>query len=334
MTKKKEITDVVKKEDVMETFDKLDESQAIAELKGNFLQEYVYSFKDKGVVVTGLSLIGVRETSREMNKRKLARIGISDKEPVVIETDDYIEVRTYAKDELNGGGYWGIKRQPKTIYKKGGGTAVNRFTIEQALAKAQRNAIRGLIPEPFVKEMIKAYVGKGYVRKVIEGEVVETIADRDNTPQSISKPNKSTKPPGEFPSNRSFWDNYDWSDKDMDSKPPVTSWNKVGGKSKPFTIEYTKLYYYGKDVISDNNELKTFQQNIVGHKEPTWKYKLGEVKQIVDALMTIEDNDGKVSKVSKEEVEGIHKDFDDYLDEQEKSPSEVRKIIKDKSKDE
>lgn len=160
-------TEIVKKEDVMVTFDKLDESQALAELKGASLQEYVYSFKDKGVAVTGLSLVGVRETVREMNKRGFSRTGIADTAPIINETDDYIEVQTYAKDELNGGGYWGIKRQPK---KFSTGT-LNRFCMEQALSKAQRNAMRGLIPEPFVKEMIATYLGEGKSRKVTTSEV-------------------------------------------------------------------------------------------------------------------------------------------------------------------
>ena len=173
-------TEIVKKEDVMETFDKLDESQALAELKGASLQEYVYSFEDKGVKVTGLSLVGVRETVREMNKRGFSRTGIAERAPIINETDNYIEVQTYAKDELNGGGYWGIKRQDKLTRKKDGSTTPNRFCMEQALSKAQRNAMRGLIPEPFVKEMIATYLKAGKGRKVSKDEV-ETNKSEDST---------------------------------------------------------------------------------------------------------------------------------------------------------
>ena len=171
--------EIVKTEDVMETFDKLDEHQAVAELKGEYLEQYVYSFKDKGVEVKGLSLMGVRETAREMNKRGFAKIAVSEREPIVVETDNYVEVRIYAKDELNGGGYWGIKRQPK-LFSTG---TENRFAIEQALSKAQRNAIRGLIPEPFVKEMITEYLKRGLGLNVGTNQVVETIKDRQQNKQ-------------------------------------------------------------------------------------------------------------------------------------------------------
>jgi len=176
--------EIVKTEDVMETFDKLDEHQAIAELKGEYLEQYVYSFKDKGVEVKGLSLMGVRETAREMNKRGFAKIAVSEREPIVIETDNYIEVRIYAKDDLNGGGYWGIKRQQK-FFSTG---SENRFAIEQALSKAQRNAIRGLISEPFVKEMIAEYLKRGLGVTVNTGQVVETIKDRKQIATITTQP--------------------------------------------------------------------------------------------------------------------------------------------------
>jgi len=146
--------------------EKADEEQVLVELKGSFLDEFVYEFEQNGKTVTGLSLAGVRETVRHMNKNNMARICISEREPKVRESDDWIEVWVYAKDNLSGNGAWGIKRQQKK-YISG---RVNEFAMEQALSKAQRNAQRALIPENYVKEMIKKFKDQGKSRKLTEGK--------------------------------------------------------------------------------------------------------------------------------------------------------------------
>ena len=145
--------------------ERADEEQILAELMGNFLDEFVYEFEQQGKKVTGLSLAGVRETVRYMNKNGMARISISDREPKVREEDDWIEVWVYAKDELNGSGAWGIKRQVKK-YVSG---KTNEFAMEQALSKAQRNAQRALIPENYVKEMINKFKNQGKSKDLTGG---------------------------------------------------------------------------------------------------------------------------------------------------------------------
>ncbi len=257
-----EITDVVKKEDVMATYDKLDEEQAIAELKGAYLQEYVYSFMDKGVVVKGLSLVGVRETAREMNKRGLARIGIAEKEPIVKESDDYIEVWTYAKDEMNGGGYWGIKRQSKKIIHKNGSRSANRFAMEQALSKAQRNAMRGLIPEPFVKQMIDEYIKSGKVRNVSTDEIIDGDYETDEPPKQIKQPQKQS-------------DAFDWSKLDLNKKP---YWKD---KQAPPIIK--RLFAIAQKKIPDKNDIKAVFHSIT-NKEHSYEYTYGDIKKIDDYL--------------------------------------------------
>ncbi len=139
--------------DPYQEMERADEQMVLDEIKGRAIDALVYEIKQGNETVTGLSLAGVRETARVMNKQGQGRIHVSDKEPTIIETEDYFEVRVYGVDEQNGGGNWGIKRQDKK-YRNGN---LNQFAYEQALAKAQRNALRGLIPEWFVKQMIDAY---------------------------------------------------------------------------------------------------------------------------------------------------------------------------------
>lgn len=137
--------------------ERIDEQQVLDEIKGRAIEALVYEIRQGGQTITGLSLCGVREVARMMNVNGRARIGISDREPIITENDEYFEVKVFAADTQNGGGYWGIKRQPKK-YTNG---SINQFALEQALAKAQRNALRGLIPEYFAREMIDAFRTSG-----------------------------------------------------------------------------------------------------------------------------------------------------------------------------
>lgn len=149
-----------------EEMERADEQMVLDEIKGRAMDALVYQIQQGNSTITGLSLAGVRETARTMNTKGLARIGISDREPIITETEEYFEVKVYAQDTQNGGGSWGIKRQLKADTNRRGEKYENKFALEQALAKAQRNALRGLIPEWFVKEMIAAWVERGGVRQL------------------------------------------------------------------------------------------------------------------------------------------------------------------------
>jgi hypothetical protein len=126
--------------------------------------ELIYSFDQGGSKVVGLTVYGVFEVAREMNQRGLSRIAISDREPTVIDTDEYVEVRVYAHDALSGGGAWGIKREAKW-----NGTKPTGHSVERALSKAQRNAVNRIIPAHLAKAVIAARVGalRGKGRPVV-----------------------------------------------------------------------------------------------------------------------------------------------------------------------
>ena len=162
-------------------FDAEDDQQILAEIQGRnleILDRMVYSFTDRrGNAVTGLSLTGVRETVREMNRRGLARIKITSELPIIRETNEYIDVIVYAEDELNGGGSWGTKRQSKQT-----GNYANPFALEQALSKAQRNAMFALIPAAYVVEMIREYTEQGRAHELKSG------------PRQIAEPLPAARP--------------------------------------------------------------------------------------------------------------------------------------------
>lgn len=179
-------------------FDAEDDQQILAEIQGrnlDILDRLVYSYSDRrGNTVTGLSLTGVRETVREMNRRGLARIRITAAPPIITETDEYVDAIVYAEDELNGGGSWGAKRQPKKT-----GTYLNPFALEQALSKAQRNAMFALIPAAYVVEMIKEYTeaGRSHELKTNGGRIAELPEAKRNAAQNRAP--AATEAPAETP---------------------------------------------------------------------------------------------------------------------------------------
>lgn len=141
--------------------DLADEGMIEKEILGQALQHYIYEFTDsKGNTVRGLSLHGVRETVRLINRnpRSGSKIRISPEPPIInrdIEMNGQkgIEILVYAEDLVNGGGSWGNCFEP---YVKVGkrGTYPSLFAERVALSKAQRNAQRALIPEKLATEMI------------------------------------------------------------------------------------------------------------------------------------------------------------------------------------
>jgi hypothetical protein len=156
----------VQPQDPFSEMERMDEQQVLDEIKGRAIESLVYEIRQGGQIVTGLSLAGVSEVVRTMNANGKSRLGISDREPIVTETEGYFEVKAFAQDTQNGGGYWGIKRQPKTIQKRDGSNQADTFALEKAMAKAQRNALRRLIPEYFAKEMIAAFRQRGNAQVV------------------------------------------------------------------------------------------------------------------------------------------------------------------------
>lgn len=177
--------------DPYQEMDRLDEDQILAELKGASLDRMIYQFGN----VTGLSVAGVRESVRQLNKYGQARIRVAEREPIVIETDDYIEVRVYAEDPLNGGGNWGIKRQEKFATARNGNKTPDVFALEKALSKAQRNALRALIPEAFVAQMIKEF--QQQQRRGDRAQERKEQRTSERAPRQMPPPNNTVPVQGE-----------------------------------------------------------------------------------------------------------------------------------------
>jgi hypothetical protein len=171
--------------------ERLDEDAIIAELKGAALDSYVYTANFGNRKVTSLSLAGVREAVRRLNHLGETRIRIANQPPVIEETDLFIQVMVYAEDTLNGGGNWGVKRQNKDQSARG-------FALEMALSKAQRNALRALIPEHYMAAVIDEFLRSGRVRQIEEpghGRQTQNAPQTRSDAQSVARPGARVQSP-------------------------------------------------------------------------------------------------------------------------------------------
>lgn len=149
-----------------------DDEAIEAELMGKAMEHYVYSFSQQGKKVTGMTVAGVNEMSRQLTKKKDSGIkiriipdSIKIERGVEENGEAGISVILIAENMLSGETAIGAKFEP--FQKKGSkGKYENTFALEKAVSKAERNAKRKLIPEKVAIEMIKKFVKDGSVKEL------------------------------------------------------------------------------------------------------------------------------------------------------------------------
>lgn len=165
----------------------LDDKLIVAELGGEMVKEWVYSFKLNGKEVQGLSYVGVRESVRELNKKGSYEIRISPEHPPIIQkvteghdlydpqVGEGFVAMVYGEDRKNGGGLWATKFEAINKKKRDGGTYKNPFAYEQALSKAQRNALESLIPKTLLTKLMHAFLEAGKGKNLSEKEARDVV---------------------------------------------------------------------------------------------------------------------------------------------------------------
>jgi hypothetical protein len=140
-----------------QALDRLDEEQIVAELQGAVLDEYVYSFKSGGKTVTGLSWAGVKAIAARMGSIELDLLQL-----VNADASYLCVVKATAPD---GSSRIGAAEQPKAMSTRNG-EQPDPFALPKVTSKAQRNAIRALLPETLITELVKMHAEQA---KVIQG---------------------------------------------------------------------------------------------------------------------------------------------------------------------
>ena len=167
--KKDEIVPVTAEYEVVDQVD----DQAIVELMtGQTIQDYVYSFKQGGRVVEGLTLAGINEAANR-------RGGIQVEEVKYEELDHSWIATAKAVDTITGSSRYGAYEQPKM-----NGSRPDPFAFTKAIHKAQRNAIKQLIPVPVIRDVLNFYLH----RKA--EEATRSNNSRHHSPATISPMHK------------------------------------------------------------------------------------------------------------------------------------------------
>lgn len=123
------------------------DDQAIVEMMtGQAIQDYVYSFRKGSQVVEGLTLAGINEAANR-------RGGIQVEEVEYEERDNSWIVIAKATDTITGSSRYGAFEQSKKV-----GNRPDPFAFTKAVHKAQRNAIKQLLPVPVIKEVLNYYL--------------------------------------------------------------------------------------------------------------------------------------------------------------------------------
>jgi hypothetical protein len=152
-------------QELFELCDRNDEAQVLAELSGRVVDSYLYTFPgQEGKPVTGLSLSGVNWACREFAKHGEVIRMVSKPEIVLDPTDpEYVIVSVVAQRfavnaetgrELALDSAIGVKRQWIKQALRDGSSKPDKFFVEKAVSKAQRNAKSALLPTDFVKKVI------------------------------------------------------------------------------------------------------------------------------------------------------------------------------------
>lgn len=154
--------------------DKADEEQVLAEMRGEIIKEYVYSYIQGKKIVEGLSLAGINAVAIHMAENGYPLRVINQ---WITEDDKYIKAivkvgRFSVTDEGTEvilDSTLGAKRQARN-YPRG---AENPFAYELAITKAERNARKKLMPEKIIIEMMKEYKKQGKTKKLEEPTLEE-----------------------------------------------------------------------------------------------------------------------------------------------------------------
>jgi hypothetical protein len=144
-----------------------DDKQILAEMEGKYLDEFVYdievwdSKKRKVRHVVGLSWAGVKETVRTAGHIEIDNLHIE-------ETPEKYRILAKAKDTLHGITIYGGAEQAKMMKLKESGNVIEDVhAFSKCLSRAQRNALRSLIPEAVIKTAIDTYREKLKQGKVV-----------------------------------------------------------------------------------------------------------------------------------------------------------------------
>lgn len=155
----------------IEVIDTVDDQTIVDMMTGQAIQDYVYSFKQGGKMVEGLTLAGINEAANRRGGIQVNRIEYEERESAWVATAEAI-------DTITGNSRFGAYEQPKLINGR-----KDPFAFTKAIHKAQRNAIKQLLPVPVIREVLNFYLK----RKVTESDPQPQTEQSEGTISTAQK---------------------------------------------------------------------------------------------------------------------------------------------------
>ena len=242
-----------------ELLDQRDEEQILAEIKGNIITEMFYSFRISGKEVTGISWVGTKEIARKYGNVQMDFIDLKDMEneymAIVRATDTRtgtgmlgtsIQSKQMEIHDLDNNGKWLKDENGKYVTHLG----PDKFASTKAISKAQRNAIRAIIPERFLIEMYAQFKKGGKPEKLESRKRVDAEA----------KPTVSTEPKGPI--------KHDVPEKKPKAQATLKPEFKASEEQVKATLEANDVDTKYLDIIRYGNEVRVTVQE--GYDEVKW----------------------------------------------------------------
>jgi len=127
--------------------DRMDDEQIAQEMRGGLIRgKYAYSFKARGDTVVGLSALGIQRIAQNYGGIEVARDYLD-------EDEDYYKCICQARDKIKDITMLGAAEQSKNM--KG---SRDTFALAKCVRKAQRNALRGILPVELLEQLLKIYI--------------------------------------------------------------------------------------------------------------------------------------------------------------------------------
>tara|TARA_Y100000310_G_scaffold271010_1_gene285270 strand:+ start:259 stop:801 length:543 start_codon:yes stop_codon:yes gene_type:complete len=135
-----------------------DEGQIVESLKGRAIEKLFHTLPIKdhktGEDTIALSWAGVKYFAAKLGGIQVDDVkilkGLDDKDPSWMAVAYATDTRTQTKVQ-------GAAEQSKNVKFKSGGSAPDEYALAKVFSKAQRNALRALIPEPMISEAYKEW---------------------------------------------------------------------------------------------------------------------------------------------------------------------------------
>ena len=159
----------------VEVIDQVDDQAIVEMMTGQTIQDYVYSFKQGNKMVEGLTLAGINEAANRRGGIQVNEINYEETEHSWIATAE-------AVDTITGNSRYGAFEQPKMM-----GGRPDPFAFTKAIHKAQRNAVKQLIPVPVIREVLNFYLK----RKVSNGTTEQQPQTEHSHKDTISNAQKA-----------------------------------------------------------------------------------------------------------------------------------------------